>query len=67
MPILDKACSELNIIDSDFDMYLDEEQLYLAALKTERLANTLHLDYVKAVDHHQLMMYGFTYCGAVSY
>jgi hypothetical protein len=63
--ILTKACSELNIIDSDFDRYLNEERVYLASLKTERLTNTLHLDYVKAINHHQLMVYVALCCSSL--
>lgn len=53
---LRKVCLELHIIDSDFDRNLDEERAYLANLKTERLENTLHLDYVKSINHFLLMV-----------
>jgi hypothetical protein len=49
------VCSDLAIGDGDFETYLDEERTYLANLKKERLDNTLHLDYVKALDHLQTM------------
>jgi hypothetical protein len=52
---LETVCSDLNIDTDAFDKYLDEEWIYLANLKKERLENTLHLDYVKALDHLQAM------------
>ena len=48
----------MDISNSDFETYLDEERAYLANLKKECLENTLHLDYVKALDHLQTMRYG---------
>lgn len=51
MPVVEKACLDLDISIKDFDENLDDEREYLANLKTDPLANTLHLDYVKAIDH----------------
>lgn len=51
MPLVEKACLELNISLGDFDKNLDDEHDYLANLKIDPLANTLHLDYVKAIDN----------------
>ena len=51
------VCGDLNIKNDDFERYLNEERTYLANLKKEHLENTLHLDYVKALDHLQLMWY----------
>lgn len=55
------VCSDLNLNNGDFETYLDKERTYLASLKEERLDNTLHLDYVKALDHLQTMRYSFPY------
>jgi hypothetical protein len=52
---LETVCSDLNIGPDAFDKYLDEERVYLANFKKERLENTLHLDYVKALDHLEAM------------
>lgn len=51
VPVVEKACLELDISVEDFDKNLDDERDYLANLKIDPLANTLHLDYVKAIDH----------------
>ncbi|KAF7975664.1 hypothetical protein HWV62_8751 [Athelia sp. TMB] len=51
VPIVEQACLDLDIGLEDFDRYLDEERNYLANLKVNPLANTLHLDYVKALDN----------------
>ncbi|KZP18222.1 hypothetical protein FIBSPDRAFT_1046284 [Athelia psychrophila] len=50
-PVIQRACLELGIGFSDFDMYLNDEREYLANLKMDPLANTLNLDYVKAIDN----------------
>lgn len=50
-PIVMQACLDLDIDIQDFDRNLDDEHTYLANLKIDPLANTLHLDYVKAIDH----------------
>lgn len=49
-PIINEACVELDIELDDFNTYLNDERTYLANLKIDPLANTLHLDYVKAID-----------------
>lgn len=50
-PIIEQACLELDLSLNDFDTYLDDERRYLAGLKMDPLVNTLHLDYVKAIDN----------------
>lgn len=50
-PIIQQACLELDLSLDDFNTYLDDERAYLANLKMDPLVNTLHLDYVKAIDN----------------
>lgn len=50
-PIIQQACLELDLSLDNFNTYLDDERAYLANLKMDPLVNTLHLDYVKAIDN----------------
>ena len=42
--------AHLQIADADFEVYLDEERAYLCSLTHELPEDTLHFDYVEALD-----------------
>lgn len=53
-PIIEATCTRLNIVEADFNKFLQEERVYISSLKAERLDNPLHVTYVSALKDQAL-------------